>query len=95
MVADVVRSNPYKSDAFLWCDIGYFRFPEHLPACASFPAGDAIDRRRVTFLQVIPFTDDDRMAAAQGTISDRFKFRDALGAGIFGGGAGAENHPVS
>ena len=88
MIADIVRENPFQSDAFVWCDIGNFRNRDWLPRLNGFPASDAIDRRCVTFVQICPFTEEDRLAA-EGPVTDRFKHRLTLSGSIFGGGADA------
>jgi len=89
MVADVIATNPFASDKFVWCDIGCFRNAAWLPRFHGFPHAQAIDGDRVSFLQMAPFTAEDAAAATGGPFTDRFKDRHTVGGTMFAGGAAA------
>lgn len=88
MVADTIRTNPFNTDKFVWCDIGCFRNREWLPRFVGFPHAPAIDSDRVSFLQMEPFTAEDAVAVT-GFLTDRFKDRITVGGTMFAGGAQA------
>lgn len=88
MVTDTIHANPYKTNKFVWCDIGCFRNREWLPRFTGFPYAPAVDGGCISFLQMAPFTADDAAAVA-GPLTDRFKDRITVGGTIFGGGAAA------
>ena len=89
MVADTIALNPFRTDKFVWCDIGCFRNREWLPRFAGFPHAPAIDADHVSFLQMAPFTAEDATATSTGPLTDRFKDRITVGGTMFAGGAAA------
>ena len=53
------KANPFKSDAFIWLDAGYFRDKNSIHQLASFPSVTKLQRFNPTmayFLEVGPFT---------------------------------------
>ena len=89
MVADAIRTNPFKTEKFVWCDIGCFRNRAWLPRFTGFPHAPVINADQVSFLQLAPFSAADFTAVSTGPLTDRFKDRVTVGGTMFGGGASA------
>lgn len=89
MVADTIRTNPFHTTKFIWCDIGCFRNRAWLPHFMGFPHAPLINADQVSILQLEPFTAEDFVAVSSGPLTDRFKNRVTVGGTMFGGGASA------
>ena len=79
----VANLNPYKSDVFVWCDIGCFRNSIWLSKFQTFPDPSAIDPAKLTMLQVDPFLSTD----SPYPITELFRQRNSVGGTMFAGGS--------
>ena len=87
MIADVIKENPYKTDAFAWVDIGCFRNSSQLDRFTGFPNPLKFSLEKISFLQIEPFIGDDYNSLYP--VSNRFIHRITLGGTMFAGGADA------
>ena len=60
MVADAVDRNIFNTETFAWVDIGCFRNVKKLPQFRGFPDNTKFDHTKVTFLQINPFTTEEK-----------------------------------
>jgi hypothetical protein len=84
-VHKAIEANPYKSDTFVWMDIGCVRDRAWLPSLTGFPNVRRMDPQRMNFLQVSEWRSDDSERATTLThthFNNRFP---VLGGTMFGG----------
>lgn len=81
-----IEKNPFKTEYFLWVDIGCFRKPNkdfiHWPNPYSI---DQIPKDKVLLLEVYPFSEKELSCKIKEELPD-FQYTNHIGAPIFGGG---------
>lgn len=65
MIRKVAEDNPFKSDVFLWCDIGYFRDVKDISTLSLWPSTKNLEVDRVNMLLLEPFKEGDQNEIAQ------------------------------
>jgi hypothetical protein len=80
-IADAIARNVYKSNKFLWCDIGCFRDTTAMRRFEGFPTGAQIIPGKITMLQLEPFRGTD----VAYPINEQFRGRVTVGGTVFGG----------
>jgi Galactosyltransferase/Bacterial protein of unknown function (HtrL_YibB) len=86
-LSDAAEKNVFKTETFAWVDIGCFRDMAMIKNFNGFPDNTKFDHDKVTFLQIKPFTEIEKVNV--GNIDNRFISVDRIGGGIFGGGKNA------
>lgn len=85
MVADTITNNPFSTDTFVWVDIGCFRKSSNdAKTFNGFPDKTRFDNSKVTFMQIQPFTTEEKLHLE--TVDSRFRKVDRIGGTIFAGG---------
>ena len=82
--SEVALINPFKSNAFIWVDIGFFRNREMVQLCKGFPNPNRFQLDRITFLQIYPFANKEK--ASLYPVDERFRNVTRVGASSFAGG---------
>jgi len=59
-VMRTIQINPFKSEKFVWCDIGVIREPQFLPVFKNFPKEDKIVNNKMNFLLLNEFSEQDK-----------------------------------
>jgi hypothetical protein len=77
-----IELNYYKTDYFVWCDIGCFRNRQRMPEFPYWPQSQNI-KNKVLFLQIQPFLPHELQNIQ--TIDNRFQFVNRIGGGIIAG----------
>jgi hypothetical protein len=81
-----IELDPFKTDYFLWVDIGCFRVPNvnyiHWPNPTRI---NSLDKNKVLLLLIQPFTQDEWKCNSKETLPS-FQFANRIGGTIFGGG---------
>jgi len=81
-----IEMDPFKTEYFLWCDIGCFRVPNvnyiHWPNPAKI---ETMDKHKVLLLLVQSFTQEELYSNSKETLPS-FQFSNRIGGTIFGGG---------
>jgi len=81
-----IELNPFKSDYFLWVDIGCFRVPNTRFLAWPNPERIAqLDPTKVLLLSVSPFTEEELSCRDIATLP-LFQFKNRIGGTMFGGG---------
>jgi hypothetical protein len=78
-----IELDPFKTEYFLWTDIGCFRRPNR--DFLRWPNTARIPKDRVLLLSVVPFTENELLAYSRETLPS-FQFMNRIGGTIFGGG---------
>ena len=81
---DIVISNPFKTEYFAWVDISCFRNKELLHNFNGFPDISKINKNKVNFIQIIPFTEVEKRNVML-EVDDRFLFVNRIDSGHFVG----------
>ena len=85
-VMNAIKSNPFSSDKFIWCDIGAVREPKFMNVFQNFPQYDKVVDDKMTFLLLSEPSSQDFIPDDNGIIGKKYEDpRPRLGGGIHGG----------
>lgn len=85
-VGKVIKANPFKSEFFMWCDIGCFRYKEELYLFKNeFPSKSFLrtaKKDKMYFLNIYPFQDSDLDILPNG-MTKSFQYVNRIGGTMF------------
>ncbi len=83
-VQRAIDLNPFKTEWFVWCDIGCFRDSTTVTKYAHFPNTSKLDSTQFYLLNLNPFTDHERTIQPNG-LPPSFQYLDRVGGGLLVG----------
>jgi hypothetical protein len=82
-VGRAFSDNVFKSNMFVWCDIGCFRDTNMMKYFKdTFPHTEKLNHSKIQMLQIVPFTEEDKENIYE-NYDDRFRFVNRIGGTMF------------
>jgi len=82
-VKRAVTDNMFKSNMFVWCDIGCFRDESMMKYFQkTFPHTEKLNHAKIQMLQIVPFTQQDREKNYE-NYDERFRYVNRIGGTMF------------
>ena len=79
---DATQLNVYNSNVYIWTDIGSFRQENHMINFTNYPNYNKIVQHKINIFQIKSLDDENYKIY---NIDNRFKFKNKIAAGFFGG----------